>query len=64
MSLVLNQVDCQIRSESILAEWVLPMFVRILPWPSLVQIWDVSLFEGMLVDFSSCFFLLSSRLVG
>lgn len=26
--------------------WILPMFARVLPWPTLLRVWDVLFFEG------------------
>lgn len=39
-------VDCKVDPELLLARWVNPMFVRVLPWATVLRIWDVTFFEG------------------
>ncbi|KAL7414062.1 rab-GTPase-TBC domain-containing protein [Mrakia frigida] len=39
-------VDCKIDPEMIISQWLQPMFVRTLPFATVLRIWDVSFFEG------------------
>lgn len=50
-------MDCKIDPGIFLVKWVLPFFIRVLPWATALKVWDIVLLEG---QFRRCFLLQSS----
>lgn len=51
-------VDCKVDPELLLSKWLHSMFVRILPWPTVLRVWDVTFFEGQCLSSTSTLELL------
>ncbi|CED83471.1 PDZ-domain interacting protein EPI64, contains TBC domain [Phaffia rhodozyma] len=40
-------IDCQINPEALLRAWILPMFVRVLPWRTVLRVLDIFFLEDL-----------------